>query len=445
MPHSQTQSQHHGSPLYALTTLSMDPTSAYFMDNGMELLDSFQQSVWLSVHNVHHSQLLDPSVTGQPLDEQFEDGNEVPAGNMLESSNTHENLSLNRDLNQQELALPSQLYSPATTNTFSALQSMGGLGQQDNLDGVHVPSSHDQGEFSTASFVENNTVPAAPYEESLLFAGTISTSIGNHSGNPEHQNSLHSVQDAAEIHQARRSRHDVASAQTTRAGRKAAKYRTSKGHSSRTFQGLFNNETAVKQRLEAMLQQHRKETLGCTSPDNDSTFPQSDDEYQEKVRRVFDAICDWSYILEWRAVLPKNEEDDIITRLIQARSDAQQQHILTETLLENFTPTKEELASILPPVENQQQKVLRQIPDDETIEMISWGIVAAAIKSQQGDTQDSKQVVKSLLTLGDAWKIRIVNHPRKELKTKRVNSKGNSAKAKLLKQSGRSGNVIQEP
>lgn len=254
---------------------------------------------------------------------------------------------------------------------------MGGLGQQDNLDGVYVPSSHDQGELSTASFVENNTVPAAPYEESLLFAGTIPISIGNHSGNPEHQNSLHSVQDVAEIRQARRSRHDVASAQTTRAGRKAAKYRTSKGHPSRTFQGLFNNEAAVKQRLEAMLRQHRKETSGCTSPDNDSTFPKSDDEYQEKVRRVFDAICDWSYILEWRAVLPKNEEGDIITRLIQARPDAQQ-HIVTETLLENFTPTKEELASILPPVETQQQKVLRQIPDDETIEMISWGIVVCS-------------------------------------------------------------------
>lgn len=95
----------------------MDPTSAYFMENGMEILDPFQQSVWLNVHNVHHSQLLDTSVKGQPLDEQFEDGNEVPAGNMLESSNTHENLSLNRDLNQQELALPSQLYSPATNKS----------------------------------------------------------------------------------------------------------------------------------------------------------------------------------------------------------------------------------------------------------------------------------------------------------------------------------------
>jgi hypothetical protein len=69
--------------------------------------------------------------------------------------------------------------------------------------------------------------------------------------------------------------------------------------------------------------------------------------------------------------------------------------------------------------------------------------------------QFSKQVVKSLLGAGNAWQIRVANHPKKELrvitsatihmivlllttclrKTKRVNSRGNSAKSKLLKRS----------
>lgn len=101
---------------------------------------------------------------------------------------------------------------------------------------------------------------------------------------------------------------------------------------------------------------------------------------------MFDAICDWSYILEWKAVLPTGKEDSIMAEILRGRSKGHEEGPTT-VQSKDFVPTVAELASILPPIEVQQRRVLRQVPNDQTVEWISWGIVGAAIQSQQGNTQ----------------------------------------------------------
>ncbi|KIE02400.1 hypothetical protein MAJ_01434, partial [Metarhizium majus ARSEF 297] len=160
----------------------------------------------------------------------------------------------------------------------------------------------------------------------------------------------------------------------------------SKESPTRVFQELFENKHHADKSLETIMELHRKQVSDCSFPADDESFPKTDEEYRQRVRQVFDAICDWSYILEWRTVLAKGEENRISAEFSQDRPERRQGESMDD-LPADFMPTEAELVKMLPPVEDQQRRVLRQIPNDQTIEWISWGIVGAAIKSQQGNTQ----------------------------------------------------------
>ncbi|EFY89630.1 hypothetical protein MAC_04283 [Metarhizium acridum CQMa 102] len=160
----------------------------------------------------------------------------------------------------------------------------------------------------------------------------------------------------------------------------------SKESPTRVFQELFESKHHAEKSLETIMELHRKSVADCSFPADDESFPKTDEEYRQRVRQVFDAICDWSYILEWRKVLPKGQEYRIGTEFSHDRPERRQEESMDDPPAD-FMPTEAELANILPPVEDQQRRVLRQIPNDQTIEWISWGIVDAAIKSQQGNTQ----------------------------------------------------------
>ncbi|KID87336.1 hypothetical protein MGU_05746 [Metarhizium guizhouense ARSEF 977] len=160
----------------------------------------------------------------------------------------------------------------------------------------------------------------------------------------------------------------------------------SKESPTRVFQELFESKHHADKSLETIMELHRKPVSDCSFPADDESFPKTDEEYRQRVRQVFDAICDWSYILEWRTVLPKGEENRISAEFSQDRPERRQGESMDDPPAD-FMPTEAELVKMLPPVEDQQRRVLRQIPNDQTIEWISWGIVGAAIKSQQGNTQ----------------------------------------------------------
>ncbi|PHH79784.1 hypothetical protein CDD80_3777 [Ophiocordyceps camponoti-rufipedis] len=179
---------------------------------------------------------------------------------------------------------------------------------------------------------------------------------------------------------------------------------------TRQFPGLFLNAGAANQARSSLQTLMRPPNKECTTPADDPTFPVSDADMVAVVASVFNAICDWSYLLEWKSVLCRNARVRITDELVARRSGPGVGH----TDAENIRPTSPELADMLPPLEVQQKKVLGQVPSDLAIECISWAIVL------------SKQLVKSLLTAGDGWILRIVNCPRKEFHFKGKNRQRNA-------------------
>ncbi|ODA82734.1 hypothetical protein RJ55_01243 [Drechmeria coniospora] len=180
-----------------------------------------------------------------------------------------------------------------------------------------------------------------------------------------------------------------------------------------TFQGLFVDATAAENALMELGNLYRKPLRDVTVPAEDATFPTTADEMTAVVKKVFDAIMDWSYILEWKAAVSRNDKLRIMKRLTSAGGGTD--HGL-DVGPEGLRPPVEELLAILPSVKLQQQRILGQVPSDLIIELVSWGVV------------HSKQLVKSLLTAGDGWKLRIVNCPRKEFRAKGNNRRVNAAK-----------------
>lgn len=157
---------------------------------------------------------------------------------------------------------------------------------------------------------------------------------------------------------------------------------------TRKFRNLFGAAGNAQAALDQFVRLHRKPIKDCSFPTTDESFPTGQDETISCVKQVFDAMCDWSYILEWRATLPRQQRATIVSQMLTSRenpeSPSSQQ---TNNPADEFQPTLGELADVLPPVEEQQKRVLSQVPSDQTMEWISWAIVDAAIQSQQGHTQ----------------------------------------------------------
>ncbi|RDA89881.1 hypothetical protein CP533_6649 [Ophiocordyceps camponoti-saundersi (nom. inval.)] len=210
---------------------------------------------------------------------------------------------------------------------------------------------------------------------------------------------------------------------------------------TRRFPGFFANADAANRAMNDLQNAWRMPKTDYTTPADDASFPATDADMVAVVANVFDAISDWSHVTEWKNTLPRDERARITEKLV-ARSSGGLDVYHSNT--EGLRPTDPELANLLPSLEVQQKKILGQVPSDQAIECISWGIVQAAIKSQQGFTQipywceqdgTSKQLVKSLLTAGDGWKLRIVNAPTKEFQAKAKNRRVNA------KRPGLQGNV----
>ncbi|KAF4507781.1 hypothetical protein G6O67_004244 [Ophiocordyceps sinensis] len=148
---------------------------------------------------------------------------------------------------------------------------------------------------------------------------------------------------------------------------------------TRRFPALFATAATASAALGSFQSLFQKPEGDATTPLDDDTFPATDEAMAAAVERVFDAICDWTHVLEWKSTLSRDAKSRV-TEALMARSHGRGDP-------ESLRPTDEELRGILPAIEVQQQRILGQTPSDQTMEWISWGIVEAAIISQQGNTQ----------------------------------------------------------
>lgn len=134
---------------------------------------------------------------------------------------------------------------------------------------------------------------------------------------------------------------------------------------TRRFPRLFPNAAAANAALASFQHLLQKPEAEVTTPLDDVTFPATDEAMVATVERVFDAISDWSHVLEWKSTLSRDAKRRFNKTLLnQGRPDP-----------DSLRPTDEELRDMLPAIEVQQQRVLGQTPSDQTIEWISWGIV----------------------------------------------------------------------
>lgn len=145
---------------------------------------------------------------------------------------------------------------------------------------------------------------------------------------------------------------------------------------TRQFPSIFPTADVAKHALERFVQSHQKPFKDCSFPETDETFPNTDEERLGVVKSVFDAICDWSHILEWKAALPRKNRKAVLESLVAARaSSAGNAANARKSSIEDIQPTAEELASVMPSIEVQQKLVLGQVPSDQTIEWLAWGVV----------------------------------------------------------------------
>ncbi|KAL7963756.1 hypothetical protein V8C34DRAFT_319445 [Trichoderma compactum] len=196
------------------------------------------------------------------------------------------------------------------------------------------------------------------------------------------------------------------------------------------YKAYFHSVDVARKKLQRLLELYRKPKESCSFPFTDNTFPTSDDDKMIYIRNLFDAITDWSHFREWPQALKTEERNRIMDSM--RRKQAGSGDAGADISLDDMRPSQEELESILPPLAEQQKKILGRLLSDQTIEWLCWELIR--VEAMCYALRKSKQLVKSLLSAGDGWKLRIANNPQGELGHKGNNMKVNMNKNRKLRQ-----------
>lgn len=147
--------------------------------------------------------------------------------------------------------------------------------------------------------------------------------------------------------------------------------KSGKRRQTRQWQGHFQSRSEAATAMETLQNLYCKPPQERTSWHEDGTFPTSDDRWVEVVKQVFDAIMDWSYILEWKSALDRESKAKAIEKLSKSGEEEPCPGLEPR-------PSVRDLNKLLPSVQAQQQRILGQVPSDQTIELLAWGVVVRA-------------------------------------------------------------------
>ncbi|EHK24332.1 uncharacterized protein TRIVIDRAFT_198948 [Trichoderma virens Gv29-8] len=197
-----------------------------------------------------------------------------------------------------------------------------------------------------------------------------------------------------------------------------------------TYKAYFHTVDVARKKLQRLLELYRKPRESCSFPSTDDTFPTSGEDKMTYIRNLFDAINDWSNFREWPQALKTEERNRIMDNI--RRKQAGNGDAGADVSLDDMRPSQEELESILPPLQDQQKRILGRLLSDQTIEWLCWELIR--VEAMCYALRKSKQLVKSLLSAGDGWKLRIANNPQGELGHKGNNMKVNMNKNRKLRQ-----------
>lgn len=133
------------------------------------------------------------------------------------------------------------------------------------------------------------------------------------------------------------------------------------------FRGFFTSLEHSKERLARLLELHRKDERRCTFLATDPTFPNSDAAWVAMVRRVVEAISDWSKYLEWIQIVSIESRDQF---LVQLQAQVAEANFIPG--MREMRPSDDTLSKLLPSLEEQQRKILGSRPlSDLVVELIS--------------------------------------------------------------------------
>lgn len=143
------------------------------------------------------------------------------------------------------------------------------------------------------------------------------------------------------------------------------------------YKGYFHSVDVARKKLQRLLELYRKPRESCSFPFSDDTFPISDDDKMIYIRNLFDAINDWSHFREWPQALKTEERNRIMDNM--RRKQAGSDDAGTDISLDDMRPSQEELESILPPLQDQQKKILGRLLSDQTIEWLCWELIVSSL------------------------------------------------------------------
>ncbi|KAF5677624.1 hypothetical protein FHETE_1675 [Fusarium heterosporum] len=147
---------------------------------------------------------------------------------------------------------------------------------------------------------------------------------------------------------------------------------------TREYQGYIDTPDAAGYWGRVFFSLSRAEGGKVTCPSNDATFPKTHQEYRDRVRQIFEAICDWTSRREWRAKMGSSAAKKWTDK---AKADRKAQHNLPEIPDEDLIPP----AELIPSVEQQWKNVIHYHLSDIEIELLSSKILDEAIRAQKGE------------------------------------------------------------
>ncbi|WZH41025.1 hypothetical protein QYS62_001967 [Fusarium acuminatum] len=150
----------------------------------------------------------------------------------------------------------------------------------------------------------------------------------------------------------------------------------------REYQGFINSPGSAAYWGNVYLSLARPESGKITNQNNDDSFPKTNLDYQNRIREVFEAICDWSNPRGWRAKMGPAAAKKWMEE-IRAHQKAEN---LPEIPEEDLIPPVEQM----PPVEEQWRNVIHYDMSDFEIELLGSRILR---KDQNKAGNDRKRTL----------------------------------------------------
>ncbi|RSL40899.1 hypothetical protein CEP53_013086 [Fusarium sp. AF-6] len=191
----------------------------------------------------------------------------------------------------------------------------------------------------------------------------------------------------------------------------------------------LNHSFDLRQQYDGLSIQRGRNT---TSPEQDESFPNTDDEFRGRIREIFEAICDWTDLREWRAKMGQKRVREWLAEVAQQRKSQGLDDDLSKLSDKELMPP----ANRMPSMKEQWKNVIHRTMSDIEIELLCAQILASPPPSllHLSSNRDNKVLIHSAIRA--PWITRITNSPHSETRRKYQNKAGNDRKRTLIEQGG---------